>query len=64
MKSISPPQAEQQRLLSPQGQVVFVHRRLPMGKKDKTLCVLCDSAVSIPLKIRHRNYELERLEYG
>ena len=31
---------------SPQGQVVFAHRRLPMGKKDKTLCALCVSVVN------------------
>jgi len=32
--------------LSPQGQAIFAHRRLPMGKKDRTLCALCVSVVN------------------
>ena len=30
---------------APQGRILFVHRKLPMGKKRKTLCELCGSVV-------------------
>jgi len=43
-KSIIP--IGQTTLLFPQGQAIFAHRRLPMGKKDKTLCALCVSVVN------------------
>ena len=47
---------------SPRGQVVFAHRRLPMGKKRQNpLCPLWLCGEPILLKIRHRNYELEHL---
>jgi len=40
-KTISPPWAEQRPLLfSPEGQVIFAHRGLPMGKNNP-LCPLC-----------------------
>jgi hypothetical protein len=35
--------------LSPKIQVVFAHRRLPMGKKKNSLCVLRASVVKITL---------------
>ncbi len=33
-----------------QSSVLFAHRRLPMGKKRKTLCVLCGSVVKYSIK--------------
>ncbi len=35
---------------APQGSVLFAHRRLPMGKKGKTLCDLRASVVKYPIK--------------
>ena len=40
-----------------QSSVLFAHRRLPMGKKRKTLCELRASVVKYPIKERHRIYE-------
>ena len=34
----------------PGGLCFFAHRRLPMGKKDKTLCALCASVVNQKFK--------------
>jgi hypothetical protein len=37
-----------------QSSVLFAHRRLPMGKKRKTLCDLCASVVNYPFKYSNR----------
>jgi hypothetical protein len=55
-------------ILAPQGSALFAHRRLPMGKKRKTLCDLRASVVKYtikdPVSVSIKQYDSDNIKYS